>query len=164
VQKTKPDPDHRKRAEKIVKFHLKQMTPTEISRRLELPQGQVSRELNLARKNWQEARLHELAETSKRQHEIDRLEQAFIRAWNRKDLPRLQCTDACATEPDAYLQRLETSLQLVRRRLRLRAAQSLGAGQPPTLDPIDELSEEEVDHDLARIAYELKLGGTKATS
>ena len=161
------DPERSRHNAQIIRRHLKGEQPADIARRLGIPAARVNRELTLARKRWQEGRTVGLAEAAESQRDIDEMEDVFLRAWAKHGLPgatpmRTRDESATFAERQDNVDSLETAAQCIRRRSRLRAVQRPGASQSETLDPIDDLSEEEVDRDLARIAYELKLRGTKA--
>ena len=163
------DPERSRRNANIIKRHLKGDQPADIARRLDIPAAQVNRELALARKRWQENRTAGLAKAAQIQLDINDMEDVFLRAWAGHGLPGaapMRTSDEAGswTDHQGNLDSLETAARCIRRRKRLRAAQSPTASQSETLDPIDNLSEQEVDRDLTRIAYELKLRGTKAPS
>jgi hypothetical protein len=173
VSETKKDSDRTKQAKKIVELRLKQASSADIARKLDLPQARVTRELALARKNWEEARTLELTEASRRQRDIDGLEQAFVGGWIRKGLPGESNVITCLTEgpsdavpakADTYVAHMEAAATLIRRHARLRGSGSPGTNQSPTPDPTDELSEEEVDRELSRLGHELELRRTQASS
>ena len=163
------DRERRRRNVRIIERHLKGEQPAVIASRLDIPTTQVNRELALARKRWQESRASDLAEASQSQSHIDEMEDVFVRAWAGHGLPGcapMRASDeggSCIERQDT-LDSLEAAARCIRRRSRLRAAQSPAASQSPTPDPTDDLSEEEVDRELARITHELELRGTTTSA
>ena len=157
----------------VVRRHLRGDSPTEIARQLDLTVPQVSRHLALARRRWTECALARKSLVAQLLEDLDQIETSFETEWNRLGprLPQSKKGKVLAgrvpyvedSDPD-HVRLLESAAACIAGRVRLTPMDSAPTCVAATGEPLDDLSAEEVDSELVRLAYGAQLKRTQTST